>query len=61
MTEGQEEPQIVENSSLLCSYFVILESCVVFVCQQSDLTEGMTTYHWSLYSLHTCIFLSPYT
>ena len=34
--------QIVVNSPLLCSYFIILESSVVFVCQQSDLAETNT-------------------
>ena len=41
-TEGQEMTQIVENSPLLCSYFIILENSVVFVCQQSDLAEANT-------------------
>ena len=41
-TEGQEMTQIVENSPLLCSYFIILESSVIFVCQQSDLAEAKT-------------------
>lgn len=31
--------QIVDNSLLLCSYFIILENSVVFVCKQSDLAE----------------------
>ena len=34
--------QIVENSSLLCSCFIILENSVVFICQQSDLAETNT-------------------
>ena len=32
--------KIVEISPILCSYFIILESSVVFVCQQSDLADA---------------------
>ena len=38
--EGQELSSVIENSSLLCSYFVILEHSVVFISQQSDLSEA---------------------
>lgn len=31
--------QIVENSPLLCSCFIILENSVIFICHQSDLAE----------------------
>ena len=40
VTEDQELSLIVENSDLICSYFVILENSVVFITQQSDLIEA---------------------
>ena len=40
VTEGQELSQIVENSNLICSYFIILENSVIFITQQSDLVEA---------------------
>ena len=40
VTEDQDAQRLLENSALLCSYFIILESSVVFVCQQSDLLEA---------------------
>lgn len=39
-TEDQDAQRLLKNSALLCSYFIILESSVVFVCQQSDLLEA---------------------